>query len=53
MSDEQMGTTLSTPDFQAQVEVGSLGLQTEHALAALGLGALGLVWAIRFIFPRP
>lgn len=46
-------TNLSTPEFEGSVRVGSFGLQTEHALAAIGIGALGLVWAIRFVFPRP
>lgn len=46
---------LQTPDFSAEgsVAVGSFGFQTEHAVAAVGMGAIALLWVIRFIFPKP
>lgn len=46
-------TTLTTPELEGSVRVGSFGLNTEHAVAALGLGALGLLWFLRYAFPKP
>lgn len=48
-------TDIQTPDFtaSASVGVGSLGLATEHAVVGLGLGAIALLWVIRFGLPRP
>lgn len=46
---------LQTPDFTAEgsVSVGAFRWSTEHAVAGIAMGALALVWAIRFTFPKP
>lgn len=46
-------TDIQTPDFEGRVQVGAFQFQTEHALAAMALGALALLWVLRFAFPRP
>lgn len=46
---------IQTPDFSAEgsVAVGSFQWSTEHALAGIAVGALALLWIIRFTFPKP
>jgi hypothetical protein len=46
-------TDIQTPDFAANVEVGGFRFETEHALAAILIVTLVLLWAINWTFPTP